>query len=50
MDRSPGSGRNNERANLLQTKCTFCGGAKHSLEKCFKKIRNDKEKARADAD
>ena len=28
----------------------FCGGANHSTEKYFKRIRNDKEKARADGD
>ena len=31
--------------NLVQTKCTFCGGTSHSKEKYFKKIRNDKEKS-----
>ena len=33
LDRSSGSGRDNERENLVQTKCTFCGDAKHSAEK-----------------
>ena len=28
-------GRNNERENLVQTKCTFCGGP-HPTEKYFK--------------
>ena len=30
------SGRNNERANIIQTKCTFCGGANHSKENVLK--------------
>ena len=30
LDRSSGSDINNERANPVQTKCTFCGGANHS--------------------
>ena len=35
--------------NLIQTKCTFCGGANHSAE--FKKwIIKDKEKSRAAGD
>ena len=34
-----GFGRNSERANTVQTKCTFCGGVNHSSEKCFKRIR-----------
>ena len=44
MDISSGLGINNERANTVQTKCTFCGGANHSTEKCFKSIRKEKEK------
>ena len=28
---------------MFQTKCTFCGGANHSADKCFKRIRRDKE-------
>ena len=32
-DRSLGCGKNIERENLVQTKCTFCGGANHSAEK-----------------
>ena len=35
-----------ERAHVVQTKCTFCGSNNHSAEKCFKKIRKEKEKAR----
>ena len=30
---------------FVQTKCTFCGGANHPAEKCFKKIRNDEGKS-----
>ena len=40
-------GRNSERANTIQTKCTFCGGNNHSTEKCFKRIRQEWEKSRA---
>ena len=32
IDSSSGSGRTNERSNLVQTKCTFCGGSNHSAE------------------
>ena len=39
--------RHNERAQYVQTKCTFCGHNNHSAEKCFKNIRQEKEKARA---
>ena len=35
-------GRNSERANTVQTKCTFCGGTNHSAEKCFNRIRQEK--------
>ena len=42
FDRSSGSGKNIERATLVQTRFTFCGGANHSTEKCFKRIRKDK--------
>ena len=31
IDSSSGSGRNNEKANIVHTKCTFCGGANHSV-------------------
>ena len=41
---SSGYARNNERDNLVQTKCTFCGGTNHSAEKIFKYIRKYKEK------
>ena len=36
LDSSSGCGKNIERANLVHTKCTFYGGANHSIEKCFK--------------
>ena len=41
--RSSCSGRNNERKNLVQIKCTFCGGTNHYAD--FLSIRKDKEKA-----
>ena len=47
LDSSSGSSRNSERAHSVQTKCTFCGGNNHSAEKCFKRIRKEKEKTRA---
>ena len=42
--------RNSERANTFQTRCTFCEGVNNSSEKCFKRIRQEKEKARAAGD
>ena len=42
-----GSSIHNERAHSVQTKCTFCGLNKYSAEKCFKRIRQEKEKSRA---
>ena len=42
-----GSSRHKERAHSVQTKCTFCGLNNHSAEKCFKSIRQEKEKAHA---
>ena len=42
-----GFSRHNERADSVQTKYTFCGLNNHSAEKCFKRIRQEKEKARA---
>ena len=42
-----GSSRNSEGAQYVQTKCTLCRGNNHSAEKCFKRIRKEKEKARA---
>ena len=40
-------GKHNEKANSAKAKCTYCGLTNHSVEKCFKKIRKDKEKARS---
>ena len=45
IDSRSGFGRNSERANTVQKKCTFCGGKNHSADKCFKRIRKQKEKA-----
>ena len=48
LDSSQSSqGKHNEKANSVKAKCTFCGLTNHSVEKCFKKIRKDKEKARS---
>ena len=47
LDGSPGSSKNSERAHAVQKKCAFCGGNNHSAEKFFKRIRKEKEKARA---
>ena len=44
LDGSSGFWRNTERAKTVKTKCTFCGGADHSAEKCFKRIRQEKKK------
>ena len=44
-----GCGRNSERANTVQKKCTFCGGTNHSAE-LFQRIRKEKEKSRAAGD
>ena len=49
-DSSSGSGWNIERENPVKTKCTFCGGANHSAEKCSKMIINNNEKSRAAGD
>ena len=43
LDSSSGCGINSEIANKFQIKCTFCGGANHSAEKCFKRIRKEKK-------
>ena len=32
IDSISGCGKNSEKANIFQTKCTFCGGANHSAE------------------
>ena len=50
LDISWGSGRNNERSNLVKTKWNVFESANHSAEECFKRIRKDKEKACADGD
>ena len=47
LDSSSGFGRNSKIANTVQTKCNFCGGVNISAEKCFKRIRQEKEKYRA---
>ena len=44
---SSGSSRHNDRAHYVHKKCTVCGLNNHSAEKCFKSIRQEKEKARA---
>ena len=44
---SSGSSRQNDREHSVQSKCTFCGGNNNSAEKYFKRIRKEKEKARA---
>ena len=36
MYSSSGFGINSERANTVQTKCTFCGGVNNSAEKDLK--------------
>ena len=43
MDSSSVFGRNSLIAKNAQKKCTFCGGAYKYVEKCFKKIRKEKE-------
>ena len=42
-----GSSKHNEKPNSAQAKCTYCGLSNHSVEKRFKKIRKEKEKARS---
>ena len=42
-----GSSRHNNKSNFAHTKCTYCRLTNHSVEKCFKKIRKEKEKARS---
>ena len=44
---SSGFGRNSDRAKQFQTKCNFFWGTNNSAKKCFKRIRQEKEKARA---
>ena len=50
LDIGSGCVINSERANTVQTKCTFCGVANHSAEKCVKRIRKESEKDRAAGD
>ena len=50
LDRISGCGKNSERANSVQKKCTFGGCAKYSAGKCFKMIRKGKETARTAGD
>ena len=47
IDSSSGFGKDSQREKNVHTKCTFCGGTNHSAEKCFKRIRQEKEKSRA---
>ena len=48
LDRNQSSqGKHNEKANSPKAKCTFCELTNHSVEKCFKKISKEKEKARS---
>ena len=47
IDSSSGFDRDIEMAHDVQTECTFCGGVNHSAGQCFKKVRKEKEKARA---
>ena len=42
-----GSSKHNEKAKSTKAKCTYCELSNHSVEKCFKKIRKEKEKARS---
>ena len=39
--------KHNEKENYAKAKCTYCGLTNHSVEKCFKNIRNEKEKSRS---
>ena len=50
LEKSSGCCRNSERANTVHTNCTSCGGANHSAENCFKKIRKENEKVHAAGD
>ena len=46
LDNSSGSGRNNERENLVQNKCNFCGGTNHYADECFQKKKKGYKKYR----
>ena len=50
LERSSGSGRKNDRSDLVQEKCTFCEGTNHPTEKCFKILLKYKGKSRAASD
>ena len=50
MDNRLVFGRNIEKVNTIQKKCTFCGGVNHSSVTYFKRIRQEKEKDRAAGD
>ena len=50
LDNRSYCGKNSEREKKFQKKCTFCGGANNSAEKCFKNIRKENEKAREAGD
>ena len=45
LDSRSGSGRNCEIENTVHKKCTFCRGNNHSVEKYFRRIRQEKEKS-----
>ena len=47
LDSSSGFYGYSDRAHDVQTDCIFCGGVNHSAEQCLKKVRKEKEKARA---
>ena len=42
LDSSSGCVRNSESANTVQKNCTLCGGANHSAEKYFRRIRKER--------
>ena len=46
-NRNSGSSKQKEKKDSANIKCTYCGLSNHSVEKCFKKIRQEKEKARS---
>ena len=47
LDSSSGFRTDSEEAHDAQTECTFFGTVNHSAEKCFKRIRKERGKARA---
>ena len=50
LDSSSDFGRNIERANTVQKKCTLCGGSNHSAENISKVLYRKSKKARAAGD